>query len=300
MTLNLIPLRTRLEEHARKNGTRLDVIQQDYLLSWLLVAISQIPILRECCIFKGGTALKKCYFGDYRFSEDIDFTALDELPVGDNLEKEIAQSVELAQEMIFEFTSTRISYKRYREKYPHPDGQEAFSVYAQFPWQNQPLTKVMIEISRDEKMLFKGAEKGIIHPYGEPVKSSITSYTLEEIVYEKHRAILQHTKKLHERDWGRSRARDYYDLWMIFKKYGRSLDLNNFQKNLDKKCLGKEVSFGEVDDFFDPLIIKNVKETWTVWLGDLVSDLPDVEIVFSDLKRDIQRLLKYGEIERAK
>ncbi len=34
--------------------------------------------------FKGGTALKRCYFGDYRFSEDLDFTltkpvAFDEL-----------------------------------------------------------------------------------------------------------------------------------------------------------------------------------------------------------------------------
>ena len=34
--------------------------------------------------FKGWTALKRCYFGDYRFSEDLDFTltellALDEL-----------------------------------------------------------------------------------------------------------------------------------------------------------------------------------------------------------------------------
>ena len=25
-------------------------------------------------MFKGGTALKRCYFGDYRFSEDLDFT----------------------------------------------------------------------------------------------------------------------------------------------------------------------------------------------------------------------------------
>jgi predicted nucleotidyltransferase component of viral defense system len=28
-------------------------------------------------IFKGGTCLKKCYFEDYRFSEDLDFTLLD-------------------------------------------------------------------------------------------------------------------------------------------------------------------------------------------------------------------------------
>ncbi len=28
--------------------------------------------------FKGGTALKKCYFADYRFSEDLDFTLTEE------------------------------------------------------------------------------------------------------------------------------------------------------------------------------------------------------------------------------
>ena len=30
--------------------------------------------VRERLAFKGGTALKRCYFGDYRFSEDLDFT----------------------------------------------------------------------------------------------------------------------------------------------------------------------------------------------------------------------------------
>ncbi|HYT55213.1 MAG TPA: nucleotidyl transferase AbiEii/AbiGii toxin family protein [Verrucomicrobiae bacterium] len=31
--------------------------------------LSQSPV-RDRLIFKGGTALKKCYFPDYRFSED--------------------------------------------------------------------------------------------------------------------------------------------------------------------------------------------------------------------------------------
>jgi predicted nucleotidyltransferase component of viral defense system len=34
--------------------------------------------LRDRLAFKGGTALKKCYFGDYRFSEDLDFTLIAE------------------------------------------------------------------------------------------------------------------------------------------------------------------------------------------------------------------------------
>jgi hypothetical protein len=43
------------------------------MLSWLLVAIAESD-LRGKLAFKGGTALKRCYYPDYRFSEDLDFT----------------------------------------------------------------------------------------------------------------------------------------------------------------------------------------------------------------------------------
>ena len=31
----------------------------------------------DSLVFKGGTALKKCYFDNYRFSEDLDFSGLE-------------------------------------------------------------------------------------------------------------------------------------------------------------------------------------------------------------------------------
>ena len=39
-------------------------------LSYLLAGIAANPDLSGTLIFKGGTALKKLYFGDYRFSAD--------------------------------------------------------------------------------------------------------------------------------------------------------------------------------------------------------------------------------------
>jgi len=36
--------------------------------------------LRRNLAFKGRTALKRCYFGDYRFSEDLDFTLIEPMP----------------------------------------------------------------------------------------------------------------------------------------------------------------------------------------------------------------------------
>jgi Nucleotidyl transferase AbiEii toxin, Type IV TA system len=35
------------------------------------------------CAAQGGTALKRCYFADYRFSENLDFTIRQVLPFGE-------------------------------------------------------------------------------------------------------------------------------------------------------------------------------------------------------------------------
>src|SRR6478672_10317616 len=69
---NLSLLANRL---ARDGGRRIpeSVLERDYCLAWFLAALAESD-LRTVLGFKGGTALKRCYFGDYRFSEDLDFT----------------------------------------------------------------------------------------------------------------------------------------------------------------------------------------------------------------------------------
>jgi hypothetical protein len=52
------------------------VVEKDYVLGWLLNAISHHPELGQSWLFKGGTCLKKVFFETYRFSEDLDFTLL--------------------------------------------------------------------------------------------------------------------------------------------------------------------------------------------------------------------------------
>ena len=62
--------------HRLKLGDK--TIEKDYVLTWILLAIANSP-LRGRLAFKGGTALKKIYEPDYRFSEDLDFTLLDDI-----------------------------------------------------------------------------------------------------------------------------------------------------------------------------------------------------------------------------
>jgi len=51
------------------------VIDLDYSLGWFLLGMLKTGSRFGNLVFKGGTCLRKCYFPDYRFSEDLDFTA---------------------------------------------------------------------------------------------------------------------------------------------------------------------------------------------------------------------------------
>jgi hypothetical protein len=48
-------------------------VERDYLLTHVLAAISRQPGSHGM-IFKGGTALRLCYFEGYRYSADLDFS----------------------------------------------------------------------------------------------------------------------------------------------------------------------------------------------------------------------------------
>ena len=185
------PLRTRLQEARGRLGIQWEVLERDYLLSWVLAGISRTQVLRDTLVFKGGTALRKCYFGDYRFSEDLDFSALEEVPRGEEMERLVREACETAVLLMDEYAPVGISCEPYIEREPHPGGQEAFVIRARFPWHSRPQTRVMIEITMDEDVILPAGWRQVIHNYGEPLNAQVKVYSLEEIVAEKLRALLQ-------------------------------------------------------------------------------------------------------------
>jgi predicted nucleotidyltransferase component of viral defense system len=52
------------------------VVDLDYSLGWFIAALYSANEIGTSLRFKGDTCLCKCYFSDYRFSEDLDFTAM--------------------------------------------------------------------------------------------------------------------------------------------------------------------------------------------------------------------------------
>jgi len=289
------PLYTRLQEVRGKLGTPWEILERDYLLSWLLAGLAQVDSLSGTLVFKGGTALKKCYFGEYRFSEDLDFSTLKGAPIGDAMEQAIRECCQAAAELLDEYAPVEIVSERHTETDPHPGGQEAFTIRARFPWHRQLHTRVKIEITQDEEVLKSTATRQVIHEYGEPFDAEVQTYALEEIVAEKLRAILQHIEKLQTRGWSRSRARDYYDLWRVIGTYGDRFQLSGFVPFLRKKCAARNVSFEGPSDFFQEPMLSYVETTWEQWLGPLVPELPSFETVIGELRPQIADLIESGE-----
>src|SRR5437773_12195031 len=104
------------------------VIEKDYALSYVLAGMAKQPELSHSLIFKGGTALKKIFFGDYRFSEDLDFSVID-APKNNQLEIALHKAVNLSKELLNAYGSFDIQLKRNPERAPHPKGQDAFNVF---------------------------------------------------------------------------------------------------------------------------------------------------------------------------
>ncbi|MCZ7384769.1 MAG: nucleotidyl transferase AbiEii/AbiGii toxin family protein [Candidatus Methanoperedens sp.] len=69
-----------LRRRARKTGFDVVTLEKDYALTWLLSGIYwEDSKLRDLLIFKGGTAIRKIYFPEWRLSEDLDFTIIQEV-----------------------------------------------------------------------------------------------------------------------------------------------------------------------------------------------------------------------------
>ncbi len=185
-------LKKRLQYAAKKNNVDFHIIERDYLLSLVLEGIASIPILKKNAILKGGTALKKMYDQEYRFSEDLDFTIIGEYEyLKHNLAElmcEVCELVNASQREIFQQDMV-VTSAPYIQNKPHPEGQLAFGFRARYPWHREFHTVVYAEFTFKELVVTEPVVKRILHPYDDCCKGELLVYSLEEIAGEKIRAL---------------------------------------------------------------------------------------------------------------
>jgi predicted nucleotidyltransferase component of viral defense system len=79
-----------IREKAREYGVPESTIERDYTQNWLLKYLTEMEMA-----LKGGTGIRKTYIGDYRFSDDLDFTMLSGV-TSEKLKNTIKRAVEKA------------------------------------------------------------------------------------------------------------------------------------------------------------------------------------------------------------
>ena len=257
-------------------------LEKDYALSYLLAGIASTEGLGEWLILKGGTALRKFSFPNYRFSEDLDFSVRQDVEIGD-VDSAMGQAIGEMERLLQERGPFGVQVERLLLREPHPTGQDAFTVRVRFPTHREAQCRLKVEITRDEPVLLPPKLQNLLHGFPEELTASLWCYALEEIVAEKLRALLQSRARLRARGWGASRVcRDYYDLWYILR--GASLEKGEIPPVVAQKCAHRGVGFESPQDFIAPALVAVAQAEWDRQLRPFVADCPDVGQVLGELQ----------------
>ncbi len=234
----------------RLNITRRDLIEKDIILSKILFHLTQNTGFFQNYAFKGGTCLTKCYFGYYRFSEDMDFTYLNQKDfigkskskIREVMSNKINKLGELI-EVIAKNLDLDFKMEKENKRYFQFGGSNAFVTFK--IWYNskelEKETFVKIQVNHIEKLNYpikelnvglivpKNLEKDLSFIASEDAETllkpvNIKAYDLKEILIEKVRAILTRRG---------IKARDFVDVFLITKK--DKLELNDFKKEIIEK-----------------------------------------------------------------
>lgn len=261
-----------IQQKANAVGVRDQQIEKDYILSWILFGISKHEQLSKTIIFKVGTVLKKVYFKDYRFSEDLDFTLLNaELPN----EKIFAWVKE-----VFEFIKDEANIPlEIIENNEHDDGGINFYISYIGPLGGQGNNKkVKVDISRSEQLVFEPIMNDVIIGYTDLEEHQLLCYSLEEVLVEKMRSVMQ-----------RMQARDFYDIWYLLEVHEMEADF--YLSEFESKCKSKDLMH---TDFPKKLLerLPQYKARWKKSMSDQIKNLPD----FDQVEREVLRHLKKMKI----
>lgn len=144
---------------------------------------------------------------------------------------------------------------------------------------NGPLGKdtVKMEITKENKPYGFGRLE-VPRAYDYP-EFDVEVYTLDEILAEKTRAIIQ-----------RRKIRDYYDVWRLLKT--QSFDTEKIKKIFLEKMKIEGIPYNGIDQFFPEGIVATLEPFLEVGLTRLSRDpLPPLETIMKELRTSLTELL---------
>jgi hypothetical protein len=268
---NLSLLSNRL---ARQGGRRIPeaILERDYCLAWFLVGLSRTP-LSKLLVFKGGTALKRCYFGGYRFSEDLDFSLVEKVSLNYILTElePIYDEVQRASGVVFRFS--REDRKRH---------QNCYTFYLNYdgPLPGATGNEVKVDITIKEQFVCPLQERYVLRGYDEysdlPEDELVQVYSLEEIATEKVVALA---------DRARNEPRDLYDLWYLTSQ--AHIDLAAIRLEIMRKLEFRGRKYSNIVEEFSKKEPR-YRKLWDIRLASQMAELPHFDEVIRAVRRSMR------------
>lgn len=260
-----------IQSIANKENVRDQQIEKDYILSWILVGISNHEQLSQALVFKGGTVLKKVYFEDYRYSEDLDFSLLKDSISNEQLFRWFKE----AFEYILEEANIPLEILDNNE---HQGGGLNFYIGFEGPLGGIGKQKsVKVDISRSEELVHKPDKKSVFQTYSDLNKCKLLCYPLEEVLIEKMRCVMQ-----------RMQARDLYDIWYLLEICSE-LEVYFLLNEFRRKCEQKEIDPSEFPQKLETRM-KQYKAQWEKSIEDQIQELPEFDTVEREVWRHFRNI----------
>lgn len=231
-------------------------VERDYILSHVLATIAEGEHA-ERIVFKGGTALRLCYFEDYRYSADLDFSLQGDTNPQAALELVQAALAELAQRIGLPHLAIAEDGKHI--EYVGPLGKQR---------------DLKLDVAAGE-LIEETTTLPLLARYSDQPEAEVEVYTLHEIAAEKLRCVIQ-----------RLQARDLFDLNELFVI--NALDVEEIWPMFERKALHKHIDPGRFSETFE----KRMPQWKSRWETEMSEHLAGEPEPFNKVERSVRRALR--------
>ena len=289
-------------------------IEKDY---WVTFALSKIfhSDMAGVCVFKGGTALSKCYKIIERFSEDIDLVVVTNEGESDNQKKNKIRDVgNIIKEFLPEIRIDGITNKRgnirktvhkYEKKYTGDLGQVRDQIILEVSWLGnfEPYIAGSITCYISD-MMKKNGQDDLIEKYDlQAFRLNVLSK--ERTFCEKIMSLVRFSRQANPYDNLANKIRHIYDIHMILNNSDimEFFEGSEFERMLIKVGKDDVISYRNYNEWLfehpkSSIIFSEVENTWqqirttyfTTFKDIVIGDLPPETEIVTSIKRVSKRL----------
>jgi uncharacterized protein len=211
---------------ADRDGVQAHVVERDYVLTHIVDALARTNPLPGL-IFKGGTALRLCFYDDFRYSADLDFSLREATP--DEAQQAIEQALNQCKSDI---------------ALPHLELDPTNDERIDYEGPLGARRHLKLNVADDE-LVIEVCSRPVIRRYDDQTDPppDVVVYTIQEITAEKLRCIIQRLQCRDVTDLHRALAQEGVDVeaaWVLFEEKARhkGLDPEQFSERLASRSDG--------------------------------------------------------------